>query len=423
MEENNAFEVINIDEDEQVITLQKSPKLDSPKSPRSKRKRTHKEMEAEDAEQTTNKNVAVIDLSDEADEDIDLTISKPPSTKRRKLNENMSTLSALSQTPDFSDITFQVGDQQFFGLKAIFAIKSGVFRTMLYPEYGQEIRFIEINNISAEAFKFIRDFFYDLNPELTFENVINVLNASKIYQIEPIRIQCNEFLNKIDNFSDLLTVLKQFGYGLEQELDELLKSNNNLLQENGKEIIESDTFKALPFFMAKKFIESDNLGVSEEDLWNNTKHWLSSNGDELKQIIRFGRMEIEFIFNNVKNCSLLTDNDLCSIYEKKLGLNEQCIFNCDARFEPKPKKKSRRKSSPKKAKKAEKAEKEEMDIDEEEPAKEQQEEEVAAAEPEEEEKPATPKKGGRRGRSKSKSKKASAKKGRSKSRGGRRKKN
>ncbi len=210
-----------------------------------------------------------------------------PQPKRRKLNENMSTLHALAETADLSDITFQIQNKQFFGLKALFAIKSGVFRTLLYPSNGTQIRFIHISDMSVAAFAFIRDFIYDLRPELSLQNVVDVLNASKMYEIGLIQKQCIEFLNGIDSDSDLLSVLcewKQFSnaHSLDAELNNLLKSNNGLLKTNGNEIINSDIFKSLPFSMAKHFIANDDLSVTEEHLWNNSKHWFASNGNELK---------------------------------------------------------------------------------------------------------------------------------------------
>merc|ERR1712130_635328 len=38
-------------------------------------------------------------------------------SKKRKIDPNLPTLSALRDSSDFSDITFKVGDQRFFGLK------------------------------------------------------------------------------------------------------------------------------------------------------------------------------------------------------------------------------------------------------------------------------------------------------------------
>eukprot|EP01083_Nonionella_stella_P069884 186571_1 len=364
-------------------------------SPRMKRKRKYEQME-EDV-------TPVIDLiesntnntKEAAPVQPEITSAPPP--KRRKLNPNLSTLSALSQTPDFSDITFKVDSTEFFGLKAIFAIKSAVFQDLLYPQTKQEVRYIEISNISVQAFVFIRDFFYDLNPQLSFRNVVKVLNAAKIYDIQLIQTQCNAFLGTIDNVNDLLSVVQQFGdeTSLQNELNQVLETNVALLQNNGSQIVESDVFKALPFFMAKRFIESDDLGIKEEDLWNNTKQWFASNAEELKQIIRFCRMETEFIFNEVKSAGVLSDGDLVSIYEKKLGLNAQCVFNCNERFVQKVKK--TRRGRKKKEEEEEEEEKVEMDVD-------------------EEEQVVTPKKKGR-GRGRSKSRGKSAGKGRSKSKG------
>eukprot|EP01083_Nonionella_stella_P223748 797080_1 len=311
-----------------VMALPQEPVL-VPGSPKDLRKRKYETMEAE---------MLNLQSDTSAPSNDNNTTKQPectPPAKRKKLNNgNITTLRRLSQNQDLSDVQFQVGNVQFFGLKAIFAVQSDVFRDMLYPQNGDFIRFMKIQNTSADAFEFIRDSFYDLKPELTLNNVVSVLSASKTFDLSGIQTKCQSFLNTITDVNGLLTLLTAFAKqpSLEYEMKQLLQSNVALLQKDAQQIIESEIFQSLPFAVARNVIESDDLGIKEEVLWNNTKHWLATNGDELKQCIRFCQMDTEFVFAQVKTSGILSEKELVLLYEKKLGLNAECMFNCNARF-------------------------------------------------------------------------------------------
>lgn len=354
-----------------------------PLSPSQKRKRKYEEMETEanapvdiniipDMEQlemeTHNNNNNQIEIVE-------------PSAKRQKLGSDEPTLSKLLYANNFSDIVFQVQNKQFHAIKAIFAVKSVKFSEMLFPKNAsgqqQDVKFIAIQDITPDAFSFIRDFCYDLDIELNLENVVDVLHASKVYEINKLKKMCIDFLQKIDNVEGLLTILKQIANKqsdsvlLEDEVRDFLQNNINLLQTNGSELIESDIFPQLPLTIVCKIIENDNLGVKEEDLWNSISDkqlWIHE--PELKKLIRFCLMDISFLFNHVKQSGVLTEGELVSIYEKKLGLAEDCTFNCNERIIVK---KRKRRNSPKKKKKAAKEE-----VNEEIENQEKEEEETAA---------------------------------------------
>eukprot|EP01084_Bolivina_argentea_P282194 482994_1 len=91
------------------------------------KKRTFDEMEEESKEDSNANDVG------------DVIVNAPLSPKRLKFDENASTLSKLSQVQMFSDITISVRGTQFFGIKAMFALKSYVLRTQMFPENGAVI--------------------------------------------------------------------------------------------------------------------------------------------------------------------------------------------------------------------------------------------------------------------------------------------
>jgi len=64
--------------------------------------------------------------------------------------------------------------------------------------------------MTLNSFCFIRNTFYDLNPTLTYQDVVDILYSSIKYSIKPIIKQCNSFLLKIDNLNDYWIVIKSF---------------------------------------------------------------------------------------------------------------------------------------------------------------------------------------------------------------------
>eukprot|EP01084_Bolivina_argentea_P147458 257986_1 len=64
--------------------------------------------------------------------------------------------------------------------------------------------------MTSEAFCFIRNTLYDLNPFLTHDKVVNILYSSIKYEITSIIKQCNTFLMNINNINHYFIVIKSF---------------------------------------------------------------------------------------------------------------------------------------------------------------------------------------------------------------------
>lgn len=69
---------------------------------------------------------------------------------------------------------------------------------------------IFLKHMTLNSFCFIRNTFYDLNPALTYQDVVDILYSSIKYSIKPIIKQCNSFLLHIDNLTDYWIVIKSF---------------------------------------------------------------------------------------------------------------------------------------------------------------------------------------------------------------------
>lgn len=350
----------------------------------SPQKRSFDEMNQESEFVTvTDINITAVDINPQAatpidlcnDENDDIVVAEmeinqqpqpvvfaEPPKKRRKIDmENLSTLGKLALNPAYSDVNFLVGGVRSHGIKAIFASKCPKFADMFFPAGKYISDPVHLEDITSDAFEFIRDHINEMNPEMTAEIVVDVLSAVKIGYDDhdgSVRKQCFDFLGQINNADDFLSVLGQFGLNrsMIDEVNELLASHFELLRSNGNEIISSEKWKSLPFWVVRQVMQSDNLAVNEDQLFQESIWWIKTDKEELKQCIRFCRMDTEYIFNEIKNHGILSDADLVSLYEMKLGLTNDCVFNCAVRFEAKKRKTPKSKKSPK-AKKTPKAKK------------------------------------------------------------------
>lgn len=241
-----------------------------------------------------------------------------------------------------------VGNNEYHGLKALFAVKSTTFRDLLYS--GNNVNRITLADISASAFEFVRDWCYELSPQLSFDNVVDVLHAAKQYNLGSIQSECSLFLSNISDADDFLNVLIKFGQQstLSEELNIILENSVNLLQ-SGNELINNLKFGDLPICLISRLIENDNLYVDEEELFSVLKSHTELLS--LKPLFRFGLMSSGFLFEVVKQSNILTGSELVSIYEYKLGLRNDCGFRCDQRNVIKKKQTANKKRQPSRKKK------------------------------------------------------------------------
>merc|ERR1712098_402020 len=128
---------------------------------------------------------------------------------------------------------------------------------------------VQLDDITPDAFEFIMHHINELNPELTTEILVDVLSAVKCGYDDndgSVRSQCFDSLGQINNADNFLSVLGQFGQtgAMGDEVDEFLASHFKLLRSSGNEIISSEKWKSLPFWVVRRVMQSDNLAVRED---------------------------------------------------------------------------------------------------------------------------------------------------------------
>lgn len=103
----------------------------------------------------------------------------------------------LENAATYSDVEFRVGPEgeSFLGLKAIFARASEVFSKMFFEADFRErtanpLAVVVVSDIQPVAFTQLHRWVYDVDVELSCENVFGVLDAARKYMVEDLEHHC-----------------------------------------------------------------------------------------------------------------------------------------------------------------------------------------------------------------------------------------
>ena len=216
-----------------------------------------------------------------------------PSPKRRRLSLSQSqsnerqhyltkNLIKLRDDSKVSDVTFVVRSDdgsvvKYKCIKALFAANSEVFRNLLFGDFNEAKSVnpvIEIKDITCCAFEYIRNLFYMLDPKLTADAVLDVAIAAHRYFIEPVAMECIQFLRNVSNIRTWFDLLLEVEskcrncFGTDTYLKALI--DQNFLVNNCASIIFGDLrhLYALNERTFARLIRSENVSLCEEQIWH-----------------------------------------------------------------------------------------------------------------------------------------------------------
>uniref|UniRef100_A0AC34PVR7 BTB domain-containing protein n=1 Tax=Panagrolaimus sp. JU765 TaxID=591449 RepID=A0AC34PVR7_9BILA len=112
-----------------------------------------------------------------------------------------------------ADIVFLVNGEKILAHKFILYFRSPVFKTMFDgPMAPRSVKGekpvikIDDERISAENFKLFLEFLYSDKVKITGDNVFELLNMGKMYDIESLVKLCEQFLTKNLNDGNVVTI-------------------------------------------------------------------------------------------------------------------------------------------------------------------------------------------------------------------------
>ena len=220
------------------------------------------------------------------------------------------------------DVVFEIGkEKKCHGIRALFAIHSPVFKSMLY---GNMLESHSSNNVILEdmtqdIFNCLRSCFYGFTPVITYKNVIGLFYHSDKYLITPLKQSCMEYVNTInvsqqidaflyilgelqaynlcsiwksivndmvktidinnnDHISQFLQILhKLHECELHQSWETTIKNMKIKQSVTCQQILVDPEFLKLPKIVALLFIETFRINyaglIHQEDLWTATISW------------------------------------------------------------------------------------------------------------------------------------------------------
>ena len=309
----------------------------------------------------------------------------------------MSKLLVTSIGESLSDVKFQLTDptgtnsgkliREYSGHKLIMAMNSEYFR----KEFENNKSYFEFTNITHNAFEYVLNSMYNFfkehndnnnnnnnnnhnNTTLNCTNFADIWNAVTMFKVNPLQKRCVEFLSNIvqnivnnsnnnnnngnnniatafDKFAHIVNSLQRTKRLFKDGICSLLLGNVQIAGYLNKRFFDDPRLVNIDPSMVALLIQSDELNISEENLWNYCQqycqhycHRLNSgnnnnngnNGqfrweDLMKQHfvdkIRFPLMDSQYFANHVRGCGVLTAQQTFDIYDCKYLQKKDCCFS------------------------------------------------------------------------------------------------
>ncbi len=150
---------------------------------------------------------------------------------------------------------------------------------------------------------------YTDDTAITAANVTGLLYTSRKYVVESLQESCEEFVEMSLSQENVCEVLQHcHGYG---ELD-LEQKALNILKQSGVKVLQTEGFLSLSYVHLREFLQSDELAIEEEDLYEGVMSWVRErckeedvdlNQDNVRSAI--GELRYEIRYTNMSGIYLV----------------------------------------------------------------------------------------------------------------------
>lgn len=235
--------------------------------------------------------------------------------------------------PKFMNTKFLIGTEgtEFQCNATLLGVVSPVFREMLFEQ--KRSGKIVLPNISAEGFSAIIRHAFSLDPEVSPANVIQVINACKMYKVYCLyKLALNyvkDVLKAAAEYSEdakFTAVTKFLTMATQYNLPEVIQCCFNVLTAGGaSEFLKSKAFAEFQPQTVKLVLGFDELACEEPEVWEAALAWSKTNAkkhktqllDELKKIyhgVRFPLMTTKYFSQNVVPQQVLTQKEMLDVF-------------------------------------------------------------------------------------------------------------
>jgi len=190
------------------------------------------------------------------------------------LKTKIESLCDDSSNSDLCDATFRIGRnaKQFHVVAALFAIHSTELNLMLQENEDQVI---VIEDVTADCFEFLRQYFYCLNPVINVENVSYILYAARKLKISSLIEATQQFILAVKGVDDLLLILSLLhALTLRDMCNEVIMANK--LNEDAAKVFHSRNLNLLPTELMIRLLQQatfQTVKLTEEAVFEKCVIW------------------------------------------------------------------------------------------------------------------------------------------------------
>lgn len=197
-------------------------------------------------------------------------------------NAVLSSFNDMRKSGELCDVTLVVNNKEFYCHRALLSANSHYFRAMFSGSMSERHQNrIVLYDVSDVAMEHIIDFFYTSSIGITMENVVHILPAASMFQVDKIVNACCEFMRRNISVSNCLGIAS---FADLHSCSELKALADEYAIQHFSEVIQVDEFLQLSIDPLLQLISSDALNVySEERVYEAVMAWIKYEPQSRKQ--------------------------------------------------------------------------------------------------------------------------------------------
>eukprot|EP00102_Acyrthosiphon_pisum_P002195 XP_001943389.2 PREDICTED: kelch-like protein 17 isoform X2 [Acyrthosiphon pisum] len=226
-------------------------------------------------------------------------------------------LQCLRKEEVLCDIRLETDDGTIIcGHKVVLVAACPYFRAM-FSSFAEGAKYVvNIRELDSNILQLLIDYIYTGKITVTEQNIMDLLPASMLLQLDYVKCVCVEFLKKQLNLSNCLGI-KEFADFY--NCTELLSSSEEYIKTHFLKFIETDDFLSLSSEEVISLISSDDINVPfEENIFECVINWVRHEEDcrydslpKLMEHVRLSLASQEYISKNVDEEPLIKNNPKC----------------------------------------------------------------------------------------------------------------
>jgi BTB/POZ domain-containing protein 9 len=193
---------------------------------------------------------------------------------------------------NFEFVTNSIILSSFKGHKVILAARAEYFRAMLYGGLSESTKNEIVLNVNREAFKILLKYIYTgkinlrqmLTPQMNL--ILDTLGLSNLFGYVELKEEISNFLKnslRLDNCCNILDASRLY------ELDALVNICYSFIDKNAEDLLAHESFKYLYKDSLIQLLARDSFYVDEIEIFKAVHGWIECNSDlkpdEIKDVV------------------------------------------------------------------------------------------------------------------------------------------